>query len=223
MLRLLFSLVLAAFFAFPPASSDACEFLLDGDSGPQPARLEDLPPGIFFGALSCGAKRRVTQVWTLDVDPGKAELGVRDGKLFDTKYTGPLTQLASVQIEDHVRVSVHERTETVSMPRSPIPADRHSFRRFVTFCAISGSADSLDCSLGAMRVKARATARDTDRDGYLDISLYEISVYDGDSKLHVMSFVTPYAASLTADMGTWIEAINAVSDVLTQRELASAD
>jgi len=221
--RLFLPLVLAVFFALPLASSHACEFLLDGDSGPEPVRLTGIQPGIVFGTLSCGSTRRLAQFWTLGVDPEQAMLGVRDGKLFDTKYTGPLTELVSAQIENHVRVSVHERSETIGMPRAPVPAGRHSFRRFVTFCDLGGSADALDCSLGAVRVKARATAKDADRDGFLDISLHEISLYDGGSKLHVMSFVTPYAASVTTDIATWIEAINAVSDVLEPRELAFVD
>ena len=84
-------------------------------------------------------------------------------------------------------------------------------------------ARTLDCSVGEARVKARATAIDSDRDGHLDYSKHEISVFDGVSKLQVLSFMTPWRESVTADMGYWIEAINAVSDVLQPARLASAD
>lgn len=223
MTRLPLPLILAAFFAAAALPAHGCELLLEREDGPKPARLDDIGPGIVSGILSCGQTRRLMQFWSLAVDPDQPGLGVRDGKLFDTRYTGPLTELFSAKVEDHVHLSVHERTETVPLSRSPLPGDRHSIRRFVTFCDVDGSPDPLDCSLGATRLKARATARDSDRDGYLDMSLHEISFYDGGSKLHVMSFVTPYSASLTADIGTWIEAINAVSDVLSHKELASVD
>jgi hypothetical protein len=221
--RLFLPLVLTAIFAFPATSVFACEFVRDSVGGPQSARLGDIEPGIASGTLSCGKSRYPAQFWTLAVDSREADLGVRDGKLFDPSHTGPLTELVSARIEKHARVSVHERSETVAMSRSPMPSGRHSFRRFVTFCDLSGNDDPLDCSLGAARLKARATAQDANRDGYPDISMHEISFYDGKSRLHVMSFVTPYAESLTVDIGTWIEAINAVSDALKPRELASAD
>ncbi|QKV19939.1 hypothetical protein [Oricola thermophila] len=215
--------LLAAIFALLLSPAEACTFLLEDDSGPRIARLGDIRPGTTRGVLSCGARRHAVLFWTLAVDADKAEIGVRDGKLFDTRFTGPLTELMSARIENHVRVSVHERTETTGMPRSPMPAGRHSFRRFVTFCDLGNDADPLDCSVGSARIKARATATDSDRDGHPDFSLHEISLYDGTSRLHVMSFTAPFADSITAEIGTSIEAINAVSDVLRAREVASAD
>jgi hypothetical protein len=80
---------------------------------------------------------------------------------------------------------------------------------------------SLDCSIGATRIKARATSEDLDKDGYLDASMHEINYFDGVSRLHVMNFMTPYSANLTRDMSHWIEANNAVSDVLNPRITSS--
>ncbi|MFZ2101840.1 MAG: hypothetical protein WAU86_14875 [Oricola sp.] len=216
-------LALATAFLLPAVPASACQLLLDADDGPEPARLSDIGPGIAAGMLQCGRELFPAQVWTLEVDPAKPELGVRDGKLFDTRFTGPLTELVSAKIASHARVSVQERSETVAMSRSPMPEGRNSFRRIVTFCDLSDSGDPLDCSLGAARVKARSTAEDADRDGYLDLSTHEISFYDGASKLHVMSFVTPWEPKLTTDMAHWIDALNAVSDVLKPRKLALAD
>lgn len=218
-----FTLAISAAIALSAAPAFACEFLLDTDSGPERAQLSDIGPGIATGTLQCGPRHVPVQLWTLGVDSGKAELGVRDDKLFDTRHTGPLTELVSAKIENHVRVSVHERSETVAMARAPLPSDYFSIRRFVTFCDIGTGADPLDCSLGKARVKARATAEDANRDGYLDLSTHEISVYDGGSRLQVLSFVTPWQDSVTTDMAWWIEALNAVSDVLKPKKFASAD
>lgn len=212
--RLFHLTVIAAIATMTPAVAHACDFLLRGETGMTKATLDDAPEGIAAGMFWCGGDNYGVQLWTLVVDPQQADLGIRDGKLFDTTTIGPLTELLSAQIENHARVSVHERTETVSMQRSPIPRGWHSFRRFVSFCDLAGTGDPLDCSLGAARIKAYSTAKDSDLDGYLDYSLHEISYYDGASKLHVLRFVTPYSKSVTADVGIWIEAINAVSDVL---------
>ena len=93
--------------------------------------------------------------------------------------------------------------------------------RFFTFCENTAGADPLDCSVGKTRIKGRRTAEDTDRDGYLDASMHEISYYDGASKLHFMQFVTPWSQSMTADAGLWIEAVNAMSDVLKPKKFAA--
>jgi hypothetical protein len=203
-----------------PAAAHACEFLVNTETGMQPVQLSDMNDGIVNGTLGCGSERLNTQFWTMSVDTGKSVLGVRDGKLFETRFTGPLSELLTAQIEDHVDVSVHERTETVELSRGPLPVKRHRFRRYVTFCD-AGAADPLNCSLGDVRVKARVTFEHADDDGYLDASMHEISFFDGVSKLHVMSFITPYSQNPTGDISRWIEAINAVSDVLQPQKAAA--
>jgi len=205
-----------------PAS--ACAFLPKGEDGPEAAaRLDTLADGIVTGALRCGRDSYAAYVWTLPVDGEQESLGIRDDALFAERHTGPLDQLMAAYVEDHVRITVFERSETVKISRAPMPGDRFSMRRFFTFCDIAGIADPLDCSVGKTRIKGRRTAEDSNRDGYLDVSMHEISYYDGEAKLHVLSFATPYGDSLTADVGLWIEAVNAVSDVLQPRPLAEAD
>ncbi|WP_193174450.1 hypothetical protein [Oricola nitratireducens] len=221
--RLSFSRVLAVLFVLTASPAAACEFLTDAGNGPEAVQFADIQPGIAPGALRCGSDLFPGYLWTLGVDGQQAELGIRDDKLFDAESTGPLVELLSAKVEGHARVTVHERRETAAMPRSPLPQGWFQYRRFVTFCDATGYDDPLDCSLGRARVKARATAADSDRDGYLDMSTHEISFYDGASKLHVLNFVTPWTESLTADIATWIEAINAVSDALKPKKFASAD
>lgn len=202
----------------------ACEFLPNGENGPESAaRLETIAEGIVTGTLRCGRDSHAAYVWTLGVDGKRENLGIRDDALFSERHTGPLDRLMAAYVEDHVRITVFERNETVKISRTPMPDDRFSMRRFFTFCDVAGTADPLDCSVGKARIKGRRTAEDTNRDGYLDASMHEISYYDGDSKLHVLGFSTPYGDSLTADVGLWIEALNAVSDVLQPREVAVAD
>ncbi|WP_425416698.1 hypothetical protein [Oricola indica] len=216
--------VLSVFLCLAASGAFACEFRPNGASGPEPAAtLDMLPEGIVSGTLRCGARAHAALVWTLGVDGGQENLGVRDDKLFEIRHTGPLNRLMAAHVEDHAHITVFERSETVKISSGPLPEGRFSIRRFFTFCDIDHAADPLDCSIGKARIKGRRTAQDTNKDGYLDISEHEISYYDGDSKLHVLSFATPYGDSLTADAGLWIEAVNAVSDVLKPRELASAE
>lgn len=215
---------LPVFLSLAASPTLACEFLPNGENGPQPAaKLETIPEGIISGALRCGRNSHAAFVWTLGVDGEQEKLGIRDDALFEERHTGPLEKLMAAYVEDHARITVFERSETAKISRTPMPDDRISMRRFFTFCDVAASDDPLDCSVGKTRIKGRRTAEDTNRDGYLDASMHEISYYDGNSKLHVLSFATSYGDSLTADVGLWIEAVNAVSDVLMPREIASAD
>ncbi|MCI5074967.1 hypothetical protein [Oricola sp.] len=214
----------AALCVSAAAPALACEFVSDEIEGRAITEtLASVKDGLVPGALRCGTEEHPAYVWTLGVDGDQPSLGIRDDKLFETRHTGPLSPLLAAKVEDHVRMTVFERSETVKIARAPLTDDRFSFRRFFTFCDADGSADPLDCSVGSVRIKGRRTALDTNRDGFLDMSDHEISYYDGASKLHVIGFSTPYSDSLTADAGLWIEAINAVSDALKPREIALAD
>lgn len=212
MRRDLGSIAVLVFALLASAPANACDLRLR--DGTVAADLSALPEGIVEATVDCGARRLTAQFWTLAVDPAQTELGVRDGKLFDTTRTGPLTELVSARIEDHLRVTVQERSDTAALSLRPEPQPRARYRRFGTFCDDIADSDPLDCSVGEARIKARVTAEHVDDDGWLDISMHEISVYDGDSRLHVMSFTTPYSPETTDDIAQWIEALHAVSDLL---------
>lgn len=223
MARLFQLVIVTAFATLLPVASHACEFLAADKGGSGiPATFDTVADGVVSGFLRCGREAYPAYVWTLAVDADQPSLGIRDDKLLDTDSTGPLGELLAADIEDHVRMTVLERTDTIGLPRSPVPEGWFKLTRFFTFCESAEGADPLDCSVGAARIKGWRKAEDTDRDGYLDMSTHEISYYDGASKLHFMSFVTPWSESLTADAGVWIEAVNAVSDVLQPRKVAYA-
>ncbi len=213
---------LAAVTVFP-AQVIACEVSIQAGKELRGARLADLPDGIVTGVLDCAGDRYPAQFWTLAVDPARNHLGVRDNKLFDPVHTGALTRLVSAKVEDHVRVVVLERSETAALSLSAAPQKRNGFRRFVTFCDNIETADPLDCSIGTVRIKARATAEHLDNDGYPDVTLHEISYYDGESRLHVISFAAPYSPRPSGDLSRWIGVINAVSDVLQPEQTASIE
>lgn len=218
------ALTLVSLCVLPAVPAMACEFFLpDQSGGPAAARFETVPDGIVSGMLRCGDESHAAFVWTLGVDADQPSLGIRDDKLIETGHTGPLSELLKARVEDHVRLTVLERTETVDMARSPMPEGWFRYTRFFTFCEEIEGGDPLDCSVGKARIKGRRMAEDTDGNGYLDVSTHEINFYDGASKLHVLGFTTPYSDSMTADAGLWIEALNAVSAVLEPRELALAD
>lgn len=215
---------LPVFLSLAASPALACEFLPNGEDGPKPAaKLETVPEGIVTGTLRCGRDSHAAYVWTLGVDGKQESLGIRDDALFAERHTGRLDRLMSAYVEDHVRITVFERSETVKISRTPVPDDQFSMRRFFTFCDVAETVDPLDCSVGKVRIKGRRTAEDSNRDGYLDASMHEISYYDGVSKLHVLSFATHHGDSLTTDVGLWIEAVNAVSDVLQPRPAVAAD
>lgn len=216
-------LVFLAAVILLPAPAAACAVFVAADGDMHDARLADLPEGIAAGVLDCAGERHPAQFWTLAIDPGQRQVGVRDNKLFDTLHTGPLTRLVSAQVEDHVRVVVLERSETAALSLSEVPPKRAGFRRFVTFCDDMDNSDPLDCSIGTARIKARATARHRDDDGFPDSTFHEISYYDGGARLHVISFAAPYSARPAGDLSLWIGAINAVSDILKPEETASTE
>ena len=219
--RPFYLIVIAAAAALSPLAAHACEFVVQGQD--HSATFDTVAEGVVSGSIRCGRDTHPAYIWTLHVDGDQASLGIRDDELLNTDHLGPLDELLAADIEDHTRLTVLERTETIPMSRSPIPAGWFQLTRFFTFCEKATGTDPLDCSVGTARIKGRRTAEDTDRDGYLDMSTHEISYYDGASKLHFMSFVTPWTESATADAGLWIEALNAVSDVLQPRRLASAN
>lgn len=215
MARLFHFIIVAAIAALAPLASHACEFVVAEKGGTAaPATFETVSEGIVSGALRCGREAYPASIWTLHVDGAQPSLGIRDDRLVNTDTTGPLGELLAANVEDHVRLTILERTETIGMQRSPLPAQWYRLTRFFTFCETAGGADPLDCSVGKARIKGRSVAEDTDRDGYLDTLAHEISFYDGASKLHFLSLVSPWSESPTADAGFLIEALNAVSDVL---------
>lgn len=125
-----------------PAS--ACEFLVKGTGEtPRSVTFDTIADGIVSGLYRCGAKAYPALVWTLPVDGKQKSLGIRDDRLVDTKLTGPLGQLLVADVEDHVRLTILERAETMSMSRSPVPKGWFRFQRFFTFCD-AGAADPLD-------------------------------------------------------------------------------
>ncbi|MBZ0161548.1 MAG: hypothetical protein K8H74_02415 [Notoacmeibacter sp.] len=158
-----------------PAQAAACAVFITAGGELRGARLVDLPDGIATGVLDCTGERHPAQFWTLAIDPGQPNIGVRDNKLIDTVHTGPLTRLISARVADHVRVLVLERSETAPLSLSDVPPKRAGFRRFVTFCDNIEGGDPLDCSIGRVRIKARASPRHLDDDGYPDSTLHEIS------------------------------------------------
>ena len=221
MARLFHLIIVAAVAALTPLAAQACEFVAGSDPG-SPVTFDTVADGIVSGSLRCGHEAHPAYIWTLPVDGDQAELGIRDDRLHNTDHVGPLGRLLAADVEDHVRLTVLERRETIPLSRSPVPQGWFRFQNFFTFCGIAEGVDPLDCSVGKARIKGTRTDDDTDRDGYLDTSTHEISFYDGASKLHFLSFVTPWTESLTADAGHWIEALNAVSDVLKPRKYAAA-
>ena len=214
--------VLVALCALVCAPALSCELLVDRGAGPEPVRLAGLGPGIAGGELACGPARQAAQVWTLAVDPQKSALGIRDDPLFSQRFTGPLSEVIALRIENDVRLTVFERTSTVGLSRSLASARRDGYRRFATFCD-AAPADPLDCSVKGVRLKVRVTFEHADNDGYLDTALHEISYYDGAAKLHVISIVTPYVEGPMANINVWVAAIYAVSDVLSSPAFVAAE
>lgn len=210
-------------FVLAAAPASACEFLVATKNGAVRAETFDtVPDGVVAGKLHCGSEAYSAFVWTLAVDGDQPSLGIRDDKLHDTTMTGPLSRRLVARVGDHARLTVLERTETVGMARAPAPSGWFSFQSFFTFCEAGADVDPLDCSLGHARVKGWRKDEDLDRDGFLDVTKHEISYYDGASRLHFMNIVTPWKESVTAGAVIWIEALDAVSDALKPRKLASA-
>lgn len=183
-------LFLAAFGAAPSdaGEADGCG-LIEEETG-RPARIEELPDGVFLGGLKCRHGIRAVSVWTMTVDGGAARLGIRDDPLFDGVGANPLVAVASIGYDDSARFTVFRRNQSVTGGLRAGAPDRI----FGTLCTEIGAGAEvpLDCSFGEHRVKMRVDIRDNDVDGVHDRAYHEISIYDGDSRLQVIYMETTY-------------------------------
>ena len=192
-----------------PQSASACEIWLHGSDG-RAATVSpgELPEALAAATVRCGREALAVSIWTMRVDAEAPYLGVRDAALFRAEFTGPLSQIAEAEIPGAARISVLVRASAERMIRTE-GARAHGFRRFVTFCdAVHQSFAPLNCSLHGARAKARATARDSDFDGDLDIVEHEISLYLGGDRLHVVAFSEPFRGAALAGASKWIDVLS---------------
>lgn len=172
--------------------------------------LSELPEAVVMATMRCGDDARDVAVWTLKVDASAPFLGVRDAPLFQTSNTGPLRAIAEADIPGAAHLTVFVRAH--DEPAIRARGDRApSHRRFATFCFEDHHTErmgsALDCSLKGARVKARATAKDVDMDGVLDVMKHEVSLYLGGDRLHVVFFSEPFRSSALSSAAPWIDVL----------------
>lgn len=200
-------LALALLAAPLPASlpAAACGLRL-GDAEPVP--IDALPVGTVTGQADCDGVERQLSVWTLSVDPGAPDLGIRDRPLFRQRAANPLVPLASVAVGEGRMTLFRRRSEPErTADELPAAADRRApYRLFGTYCD-ADAGDPLDCTAGAARVKMRADVIDHDGDGTLDRVRHSISIWKGGDRLRVMMFETPHAGRPLGNAAAWVEAL----------------
>lgn len=205
------ALTALGFLTAAKTDAAACEIWIEGDPAWAGAAAPgDLPERLVPASLRCGGAARPIAVWTLKTDHEAPYLGIRDAPLFQTSNTGPLHQISEADLFSTAKLAVFVRAsaaESVLADGALAP----SYRRFATFCDVEQRMDRpaspLDCSLNGARVKARATAKDVDRDGVLDVVNHEISLYLGADRLHVVFFAEPYRTSALSGAATWIDVL----------------
>ncbi|MEM6668272.1 MAG: hypothetical protein AAF661_03560 [Pseudomonadota bacterium] len=191
-------------------SSHAHACLQTSQDAPQPfeGRLSALGEGTTRFDANCLQQPSSFVVWALAVDAESTYLGVRDDALFQERHTGPLIRLGDAEIGNVARVTVLARPQAIE--RTPITTGMRQtpHRWFGTICDRTHFGDPLDCNVGEQRIKMRMDAQHVDGDGLLDVSVHEISVYDGDARLYVISFITPYRSSPEEAAATWIDVLS---------------
>lgn len=172
-----------------------------GDGAIRP--LADLPEGTIRGQGVCDGVETPMAVWTMAVDGGSEDLGIRDRPLLQSAPANPLIAVEAAAVGT-ARITVFRRRATPDPGRGP--DDRRPFRFFGTLCD-AGAAEPLDCSAGSSRVRMRANVMDTDQDGVLDRVRHEVSIWDGADRLQVMMFETRHAGRPLSNAAAWIDAL----------------
>lgn len=203
-------LLLIAAFAFgasaPPSLAEPCGVV--AATGAEATPLEALPEGIVRGRAECEGLSRPVAVWTLPVDGGAADLGIRDRPLFRSRAANPLVRVARAAVGEAGRLTLFKRREahTRTEGAADLPDRRPPFRLFGTFCDLAAT-EPLDCRAGAARIKMRADVVDTDRDGALDRVRHEVSIWDGADRLQVLMFETEHAGPPLRNAVPWVEVL----------------
>lgn len=196
----------------PSRSAAACNFLVpdaNGNAvqGPSFGAMHD---GFIRGLLECGAGTYNLMIMTINVDTTQKHVGVRDDSLFGSDVTGELKTISNVPVSTTSNIYVLDRVN-----QSPFIGVRRGFVRFATLCDAKDAMAPLNCSWGTSRIKFRATTLDTDADEVVDRSYHELSIYNADGRLHMVTFWTPNRDQIINMTEDWISALKAFGlDVL---------
>ncbi len=79
---------------------------------------------------------------------------------------------------------------------------------FATLCDRDDNVP-LNCSWGTSRIKFRTTSLDTNADEVIDKNYHELSVYNANGRLHMITFWTPHRGELESTAQDWIAALEA--------------
>lgn len=193
-------------FAAPEPALAACDFLIPNQNGaatkgPTFDRLDD---GFTRGVLDCDGEIHRLLVMTIDIDTTQEYVGVRDDPLFSTDVTGDLKSVNNISVSGTSMVHVMGRVN-----QSPRIGVRRGFVHFATLCEEGNGIDPLNCSWGTSRIKFRSTTLDTDADEIVDRSFHELSIYNANGRLHMVTFWTPHRGEISNTTNDWIGALRA--------------
>lgn len=201
-----FAMMMAAAIVFNIDDAHACDFLVAGPNGSavKGPSFDKMQDGLTSGILECGPEIHRLMVITLNLDPSLEHIGVRDDPSFSTDVLGDLKRLQDVPVSGNANVHILSR---VNEPPS-IGVNR-GFVHFATLCDGRDADTPLMCSWGQSRIKFRITALDTNADQVVDSAYHELSVYNNEGRLHMVTFWAPYREQIqhtTADLISALEA-----------------
>jgi len=194
----------ALVMALAPATATAADCAVVFADAPR-AALADLPTDPGEGLFRCPGFEAPLVHWTIEVDPDRRSLGLRDRPLI-----GP-DRRAAFRLE--LDQPVADYRAVIFGPAAPGPTPLLANRRIATLCDFDdpGGDAALSCALGAARVRIRLDARDRDADGRLDAHHHAVSFWDGASRLHVLAFTTPYAEDPRETAAVWVALAQALA------------
>lgn len=204
-----FALFLAFFLSIFVAVSSpahACQFLIPDASGnaAQGPSLDTIADGFTQGLLDCGGESHRMVVMTINVDTSQDHIGVRDDPLFSSDVIGELKTVDNITVSPTSKVHILGRVN-----QSPRIGVRRGFVHFATLCNENQLLAPLDCSWGTSRIKFRTTIIDTDADEVVDRSYHELSIYQKNGRLHMVTFWTPHRDHIRHTTADWINALHA--------------